>query len=214
MYIDSSLSISFPQIPSQEKRDQNLQEHQDLALPEFNGQEDKAQNTKESLKQEEERKKEDPNELSLEERALVNKLSAIDAKVKAHEMAHVSAGGGLTGGASFTYTRGPDNKMYAIAGEVSISLQKGNTPEETIANARQVRAAAMAPSDPSPQDYKVAANAMKMELEARAWANRIKAEEDKKAQEEMKEEREEQTTNNTSKQSIISAYTKNLRALA
>lgn len=76
-------------------------------------------------------------ELSQKEVAQVRELQSIDRNVKAHEAAHQAAGGGLAGAASFTYTRGPDNQMYATAGEVPISMQKGNTPEETIANARQ-----------------------------------------------------------------------------
>lgn len=134
-------------------------------------------------------------ELSQKEAQQVRELQSIDRNVKAHEAAHQAAGGGLAGAASFTYTRGPDNQMYATAGEVPISMQKGNTPEETIANARQIQAAAMAPADPSPQDYKVAANATKMEFEARAEAMKIKAEE---AQEEKeKKDKEEENKENT-----------------
>ncbi len=125
-------------------------------------------------------------ELSQKEVAQVRELQSIDRNVKAHEAAHQAAGGGLAGAASFTYTRGPDNQMYATAGEVPISMQKGNTPEETIANARQIAAAAMAPADPSPQDYKVAANATKMEFEARAEAMKLKAR-SKEKEEENKE---------------------------
>jgi hypothetical protein len=53
-------------------------------------------------------------------------------------------------------------------GEVSVRLATGRTPEETIANARRVRAAALAPSDPSPQDLAVAARSSAMEAAARA----------------------------------------------
>ena len=42
---------------------------------------------------------------------------------------------------------------------IPIKLQKGKTREETIKIAKQVKAAAFAPSDPSPQDLKVAQNA-------------------------------------------------------
>ncbi|MEJ2373466.1 MAG: putative metalloprotease CJM1_0395 family protein, partial [Sulfurimonas sp.] len=68
--------------------------------------------------------------------------------------------------ASFSYQKGPDGKMYAIGGEVPISFKEGSTPEETIANARQVVAAAMAPANPSPQDYAVASSARMMEMQA------------------------------------------------
>lgn len=71
-------------------------------------------------------------------------------------------------------------------------MQKGRTPEETIANARQVVAAAMAPADPSPQDYKVAANALKMEFEARAEATKLKAQEAQEKKEEKQEKQEKQ----------------------
>lgn len=98
----------------------------------------------------------------------VLELQAIDTHVRAHESAHLSAGGGVvTGGASFSYERGPDGKMYAVAGEVPIDTGKGSTPEETISKAQRIRTAALAPSDPSPQDYKVAAMATMMEQTAR-----------------------------------------------
>lgn len=134
----------------------------------------------------------DPTELSQSEQALVRELQMTDTKVRAHEMAHQAAGGGLAGAASYTYERGPDNKMYAVAGEVPISMQAGNTPEETIANARQIQAAAMAPADPSPQDFKVAASAMRMEIEARAEQARIEQEERKAQELENEEQRAEQ----------------------
>ncbi|ENO9908455.1 hypothetical protein ACCO98_000629 [Campylobacter coli] len=131
-------------------------------------------------------------ELTIQQVQQVRELQSIDRNVKAHEAAHQAAGGGLAGAASFSYTRGPDNQMYATAGEVPIRMQKGRTPEETIANARQVVAAAMAPADPSPQDYKVAANALKMEFEARAEATKLKAQEAQEKKEEKEEKQEKQ----------------------
>lgn len=140
-------------------------------------------------------------ELSQKEVAQVRELQSIDRNVKAHEAAHQATGGGLAGAASFTYTRGPDNQMYATAGEVPISMQKGNTPEETIANARQIAAAAMAPTDPSPQDYKVAANATKMEFEARSEAMKLKAEEAKEENKEKDDKSSENSLEKTDKDS-------------
>lgn len=99
--------------------------------------------------------------------ALIAKLESSDTKVRAHEAAHVAAGAGVvTGGANFSYTKGPDGKMYATAGEVPIDTSEGKNPDETIRKARQILAAAMAPSDPSPQDYRVAATAAVMEMRA------------------------------------------------
>lgn len=111
----------------------------------------------------------DPVLLSDEAKAIVRSLQARDQQVRAHEQAHLAASGGLaTGGASYTYQKGPDGASYAIGGEVSIDVSAGRTPEDTIARAATIRAAAMAPADPSGQDRAVAAAASQMEQQARA----------------------------------------------
>lgn len=102
-------------------------------------------------------------ELTKGERAQVIDLQARDTEVKAHEAAHQGGGGGA---ATYTYQQGPDGKMYAIGGEVPISLESGSSPEETIANAQQVIAAATAPANPSSQDMSVAASAKSMIIKA------------------------------------------------
>ena len=56
--------------------------------------------------------------------------------------------------------------MYAIGGEVSISIKGGSTPQEQIANTRAIIAAAMAPANPSSQDFAVANSAKMMEMKA------------------------------------------------
>ena len=106
-------------------------------------------------------------ELSSEEERVLKALEARDAEVKTHEAAHQAAGGGLVGPASYTYQRGPDGKMYAIGGEVPISAPTPSSPEEAIKIAQQLVTAAMAPADPSPQDFAVAASARAMEIQAR-----------------------------------------------
>ena len=108
----------------------------------------------------------DKNSLDASELQMVEKLQSRDTEVKAHEAAHKAVGGALAGSASFTYEKGPDDKMYAIGGEVPISFKEGSTPQESKANARQIAAAAMAPANPSPQDYAVASNARMMEMKA------------------------------------------------
>lgn len=89
----------------------------------------------------------------------IQKLKETDSRVRQHEAAHQAAGGGLAGGASFTTTRGPDGKTYATGGEVPIDISKEADPQATIAKMEQVKAAALAPADPSPQDLRVAAQA-------------------------------------------------------
>jgi len=121
----------------------------------------------EKVQKEKEVKKNQQNDtLSPDEEKLVNELAERDSEVKAHESAHQAAGGGMTGAASYTYQQGPDGKMYAIGGEVSISSPAASTPEEAIKNARQIAASAMAAGDPSPQDFAVASSARMMEIKA------------------------------------------------
>ena len=155
----------------------------------------KEQNSQNGEQTNEKGEKVNANGLSEAEQRQVNELAATDAHVKAHEAAHKSAGGGLAGAASYSYERGPDNKMYAVAGEVSISIGGGNTPQEKLSRAQQVRRAALAPSDPSPQDLKVAAQAISMEMDARA-----KIAEQKQSQNEQSKEQSsgEDNTNETS----------------
>lgn len=99
---------------------------------------------------------------------IVSELKARDRVVRAHEMAHMAAGAGIvTRGASFSYQTGPDGQRYAVGGEVGINTSPGRTPEETLAKADQIRAAALAPADPSSQDLRVAAEAAQMAAEAR-----------------------------------------------
>ncbi|MDR2625588.1 MAG: hypothetical protein LBC37_04585 [Zoogloeaceae bacterium] len=105
--------------------------------------------------------------LSEEEQREVTELVTIDRKVRQHEMAHMAAGGELiTSGAHYEYQQGPDGQRYAVAGEVGIDTSEGRTPEETLIRARRIRAAALAPADPSPQDRSVAAAATQMEIRA------------------------------------------------
>ncbi|QEY58040.1 hypothetical protein FXF61_02065 [Pseudomonas sp. C27(2019)] len=99
----------------------------------------------------------------------VEQLKVRDREVRAHEMAHLAAAGGLaTSGASYTYQLGPDGARYAVGGEVKIDTSSGNNPEETIRKAQAIRAAALAPAEPSGQDHAVAAQASQMEAQARA----------------------------------------------
>ena len=108
------------------------------------------------------------DELTAQEQQQVLQLKQIDRQVRAHEQAHLSVGGDLVrGGASFTYQTGPDQQRYAVAGEVSIDVSPASTPQETLPKAAHIRAAALAPADPSVQDQSVAAQAERMAGEAR-----------------------------------------------
>jgi len=108
-------------------------------------------------------------QLSQEAKREVQKLQARDREVRAHEAAHKAAGGGLIrGGASYSHQRGPDGKLYAIGGEVSIDTGAvSGDPQATLQKANQISSAALAPAQPSSADQAVAAAAAMMAAEAR-----------------------------------------------
>jgi hypothetical protein len=119
-------------------------------------------------------------ELSESEQRELAKLKETDRAVRQHEAQHIAAGGSLVkGGASFSYQKGPDGRSYATGGEVSIDTSKGRTPEETLSRAIRIRAAALAPADPSPQDRSVAAMASQMEMQAMREIAQAKMEENR-----------------------------------
>lgn len=109
------------------------------------------------------------NELTEEEKKEVQKLKQRDTEVHQHEQAHLSVAGRYArGGAKYTFTRGPDGRQYATGGEVSLDVSPTRTPQGTITKAGVIKAAALAPAEPSSQDRAVAAAAGRMENEARA----------------------------------------------
>ena len=89
--------------------------------------------------------------------------------IYAHEMAHKMAGGSFAG--SITIEK--NSEGIPIAGHVPIqmpTLDKKN-PQKTIEHANTVISAALAPGDPSPQDYKVAHQAEQIKMQAQAYKN-------------------------------------------
>ncbi|NEV60476.1 putative metalloprotease CJM1_0395 family protein [Thiorhodococcus minor] len=107
-------------------------------------------------------------ELSQDEQREVELLKQRDAEVRAHEQAHVAAGGQyVTSAPSYSYQVGPDGKRYAIGGEVGIDTSMGSgDPAANLEKARTLLRAALAPAEPSTQDRRVAADARAMEIEA------------------------------------------------
>ncbi|NMH60750.1 putative metalloprotease CJM1_0395 family protein [Alteromonas ponticola] len=110
---------------------------------------------------------EDKQKQQAEEQKL-KQLKDRDAEVRRHEEAHASVGGQYAGSPQYEYEEGPDGKRYAVGGEVSIDISEAATPEKTIQKMEQVRAAALAPEQPSQQDLKVAAEAQQKSAEAKA----------------------------------------------
>lgn len=110
--------------------------------------------------------------LSKEEQAQVAKLKARDAEVRAHEQAHKNVGGQYAGAISYEFQKGPDGRSYAVGGEVPIDASEiAGDPEATIEKMRIVKAAALAPAEPSAQDRKVAALADAQMMKAQAELN-------------------------------------------
>lgn len=101
------------------------------------------------------------------EQRQIASLKERDQEVRTHEQAHASIGGQYAGPPQLEYQRGPDGQRYAVEGEVSIDISTENTPQQTIRKMQQVRAAALAPAEPSPQDLQVAAEASRIAFEAR-----------------------------------------------
>ncbi len=107
---------------------------------------------------------------SLEENRQITELRSRDTEVRGHEAAHISAGGGyIRGGASFSYQTGPDGHQYATGGEVGIDTAPiPGKPAETVAKMQAVRAAALAPAEPSAADAAVAGAAAEAMSQAQA----------------------------------------------
>jgi hypothetical protein len=92
------------------------------------------------------------------------------AHIYSHEMAHKLAGGKYAGAISIE--RNLDG--IPISGHVPIQMPTLNrkNPQATIDHADTVIKAALAPSDPSGQDYKVANEAKAVKMQAVALKNK------------------------------------------
>ena len=107
--------------------------------------------------------------------ALKNQQQAIIRKnlseIYTHERAHKSAGGSLTGPIVIDWKNG-----IPVGGHVSIKMPTLNpkNPQKTINNAETVINSAMAPADPSAQDYKVASQATSVKQQAINLQNKQK----------------------------------------
>jgi hypothetical protein len=111
----------------------------------------------------------DREQTEKEDAEQIRQLAKRDAEVRAHEQAHAAAGGAFAGAPSYSYTRGPDGRSYAVSGEVSIDVSAvSGDPEATIQKMQQVKRAALAPRDPSDADRSIAASADAMIASARS----------------------------------------------
>lgn len=87
-------------------------------------------------------------------------------EIYAHELAHKSAGGALAG--SIVIERNADGIPFAGHVDIKMPSLNPNNPQKTINDANTVIRSAMAPFDPSDQDYRVAAQAQSIKMQAQA----------------------------------------------
>lgn len=123
----------------------------------------------------------------------IRELEARDREVRAHEQAHATVGGQYAGSPRYEFENGPDGKQYAVGGEVPIDISEERTPEETVRKMQQVRAAALAPAEPSPADLRVASEATQIASEARVELAEERSQEARQAVAESFRANEEQS---------------------
>lgn len=168
---------------------QNPNNGESGALANSNGQTpDNAQQESAGKEDAQERQKQQQEAADKQE---IDKLKARDQEVRAHEQAHAAVGGQYAGSPSYEFETGPDGQQYAVGGEVSIDISKEAEPEDTVAKMQQVRAAALAPAEPSTQDFRVASEASRIATEARVEISQ----EELEAQQEQQEQNIEQIFN-------------------
>ncbi|MCC4265822.1 hypothetical protein LL240_15370 [Oceanimonas baumannii] len=99
----------------------------------------------------------------------LNDLKLRDQEVRTHEQQHAAVGGQHTGAPNYEFETGPDGKQYAVEGHVQVDMSPvPDDPEATIDKMQQVKAAALAPAEPSQADRSAAAQADQLITEARA----------------------------------------------
>jgi hypothetical protein len=99
-----------------------------------------------------------PALLTASEREIVRELSARDAIVRTEEESHQTLAGANAGMISYSYTAGPDGRLYATGGKVSIHPLQGLEGVAAIANQAAISRAASVPGS-SAADFNVAKGA-------------------------------------------------------
>ena len=87
-------------------------------------------------------------------------------EIYAHELAHKRAGGDLAG--PIIIERNADGIPFAGHVDIKMPSLNPNNPQKTINDANTVIRSAMAPFDPSDQDYRVASQAENIKMQAQA----------------------------------------------
>ncbi len=131
--------------------------------------EDEEQQGQQQSKGSEEENSEQEQQNQEAEQQQIEELKARDREVRLHEQAHARVGGQYAGSPSYEYQRGPDGNNYAVGGQVMIDVAEvPNDPKATIDKMQTVRAAALAPAEPSGADRAIAADATQKMASAQA----------------------------------------------
>lgn len=99
-----------------------------------------------------------PALLTASEREIVQQLRSRDAAVRTEEESHQTLAGANAGMISYSYTAGPDGRLYATGGKVSIRPLQGLDGMAAIANQAAIARAASVPGS-SAADFNVAKGA-------------------------------------------------------
>lgn len=144
--------------------DEQTVEQRQQGSEESNSEQQQSQQASEESSEEEQ----EQQQLELEQQQ-IKELKARDTEVRVHEQAHASVGGQYAGSPSYEYQRGPDGNNYAVGGEVQIDVSEiPGDPQATIDKMQTVRAAALAPAEPSSADRAIAADATQKMAAAQA----------------------------------------------
>ena len=142
----------------------------DKAIEQREGNSENSESADQDAEQEASQQETEQEEQQLEqEQQQIKELKARDTEVRVHEQAHAAVGGQHAGSPSYGYELGPDGTNYAVSGEVQIDVSEvPNDPQATIDKMQTVRAAALAPAEPSGADRSIAADATQKMAAAQA----------------------------------------------
>jgi len=155
----------------------------DKAIEQREGNSENSESTDQEAQEEASQQETEQEEQQLEqEQQQIKELKARDMEVRVHEQAHAAVGGRHAGSPSYGYERGPDGTNYAVSGEVQIDVSEvPNDPQATIDKMQTVRAAALAPAEPSGADRSIAADATQKLAAAQAELAQPEKEDDEDA---------------------------------
>lgn len=134
------------------------------------------QNKAEKQEEIEQIKHKKPGELTEKEKEIIERLKKRDKEVRQHEHKHKAIAGRHAQNIQYSYITGPDNKRYAIEGQVPMDVSPERTPEETLEKALKIKQAVGSVDNPSVADRQIIARADQIATQARREIIRRKQE--------------------------------------